>query len=61
MAEIVNLRLARKARDRKKAAEQAAENRAKFGRTKAEKDKATAEYLRAEKAIEGAKLETSEE
>ncbi len=55
MAEIVNLRIARKARDRKQAEQKAAENRAKFGRTKAEKDKAKADYLRAERTIEGAR------
>jgi hypothetical protein len=37
MAEIVNLRLARKARTRSKAASRAAENRARFGRTMADK------------------------
>ncbi len=37
MAEIVNLRLARKARTRSKAASQAAENRVRFGRTVADK------------------------
>jgi len=57
LAEIVNLRLARKARDRSKAEQQAAQNRAKFGQTKAEKAKARAEYLRAEQAIDGAKLD----
>jgi hypothetical protein len=58
MAEIVNLRLARKARDRKKAELQALENRAKHGRTKAEKDRAKAEYLRTERTIEGARRES---
>jgi len=57
MAEIVNLRIARKARDRRLAEQQAAENRAKHGRTKAEKAKAKADYLRAERAIDGAKLD----
>ena len=37
MAEIVNLRLARKARMRSKAASRAAENRVLFGRSGAEK------------------------
>ena len=37
MAEIVNLRLARKARTRSKAASRAAENRVRFGRTVADR------------------------
>jgi len=45
MAEIVNLNRARKAKARSAARTQAVENRAKFGRTKADKtlDKAQAE------------------
>jgi Spy/CpxP family protein refolding chaperone len=60
MAEIVNLRIARKARDRARAEQHAAENRAKFGRTKAQKqrDKAEAERLRRE--VEGARLESED-
>ena len=42
MAEIVNLRLARKARTRTKAASRAAENRVRFGRGGAEKSLARA-------------------
>lgn len=37
MAEVINLRLARKARKRRQAAEQAAENRARHGLTAAER------------------------
>lgn len=37
MGELVNLRRARKDRDRRRRDDEAAENRAKFGRTKAEK------------------------
>ena len=37
-AEIVNLRKARKARDRAEKEKRAEENRAKFGRTKAERE-----------------------
>ena len=37
MAEIVNLRLARKARTRSKGASRAAQNRVRFGRSGAEK------------------------
>ncbi|NNM71507.1 DUF4169 family protein [Enterovirga aerilata] len=39
MAEIINLRQARKARERAEAERQAERNRAKFGLTKAEKKK----------------------
>ena len=58
MAEIVNLRMARKARDRARAAQQAQENRAKFGRTKAQKAKERAEAERLAREIEGARRET---
>lgn len=59
MAEIVNLRMARKARDRARAAQQAAENRAKFGRTKGQKAKERAEADRLTREVEGARRETS--
>lgn len=57
MAEIINLRTARKARARAAHEQQAAENRARFGRTKAEKlrDRIAAE--RADRAQDGARLE----
>lgn len=55
MAEIVNLRQARKARARIQEAEQAAANRAKFGRTKAEKLSEAAKKALADKALEGHK------
>ena len=47
MAEIVNLRTARKAKEREKSRATGDENAAKFGRTKAEKN---LEKARAEKA-----------
>ena len=47
MAEIVNLRAAKKARQRAEARAKGDENATKFGRTKAEKD---LEKTRAEKA-----------
>ena len=55
MAEIINLRSVRKARVKAEKAGEAQVNRAKFGRTKAEKlrDKIAAE--RADRAIDGAK------
>jgi hypothetical protein len=57
MAEIVNLRTVRKRKARADKADEAARNRALFGRTKAEKLKAAAEKTRAEKHIEGHKRE----
>lgn len=57
MAEIVNLRAARKAKDRADARAKGDENAVKFGRTKAEKalDKARAEKLA--RGLDGAKRE----
>ena len=57
MAEIVNLRRARKDKTRVGNAARAAQNRASFGRTKAEKRKAEAARARAETALDGKKLE----
>jgi len=57
MAEIVNLRAARKARDKLDARAKGDENAVKFGRSKAEKalDKARAEKLA--RGLDGAKRE----
>ena len=55
MAEIVNLRLARKARDRDAAAQQAAANRSKHGETKGEKLRRQQEAERLTRAVEGAR------
>ena len=57
MAEIINLRLARKARGRATAEAEAAANRVKFGQSQQEKQAARAETLRAEKTLDGAKRE----
>lgn len=57
MSNVVNLNKARKARDRDRAREQARENRAKFGRTKVDKDLSKAEAQKAEQLLDGAKLE----
>ena len=46
MAEVINLRLARKAHKRTQAQLKAAENRAKAGRTKGEKARDEAEAVR---------------
>lgn len=57
MAEIVNLRQARKAAKRAADARTAETNRAKFGRTKAEKARDRTEAGRLARAMEGAKIE----
>lgn len=55
-AEIVNLRRARKVKARTQKAEQAAENRARFGRTKAERQKEASDKARIARELDGAKL-----
>jgi hypothetical protein len=55
MAEVINLRQARKAKTRDAAAQAAQENRAKFGQTKAHKAKVAKEQARASKAHGGHK------
>ena len=57
MAEIVNLNRARKAKAKADAGRQAEANRAKFGRTKAEKDRVVAEQVRRDALLDGAKRE----
>lgn len=57
MADIINLRMARKARSRADAATKADANRAAFGRSKEEKRLAKAETARRDKALDGAKRE----
>jgi hypothetical protein len=55
VAEIVNLRLARKARARATKEADAAANRAAFGRSKAEKSVAKIDAARAARLLDGAK------
>jgi len=55
MAEIVNLRRARKQRARVEKEAEAAANRAKFGRTKTEKARDTLEAERKDRLLDGAK------
>lgn len=57
MAEIINLRQARKAIKRKQGEAAAAANRAKFGRTKAERSAQASEQARTLRLIDGAKRE----
>ena len=59
--EIVNLRKARKARERAEAQTRAAENRVRFGRSKADKSLQAAEKLRDERIIAGKKLDKNNE
>ncbi|MEE9209246.1 MAG: DUF4169 family protein [Kiloniellales bacterium] len=56
MAEIVNLRRARKDKARAAKDARAVENRTRFGRTKAEKHAIAAERRRAETGLDGKKL-----
>lgn len=57
MAEIVNLRLARKAKARATKETIATANRAAFGRTKAEKQADRAAVTRLDRQLDGAKRE----
>lgn len=52
MAKVVNLNRFRKQKARDDAAQQAAENRVKFGRTKAEKQRDTAATLEAQHRLD---------
>jgi hypothetical protein len=60
MAEIINLRLARKARNRAQADQAAAENRAKFGRTKSERERDRRDAERLAQQIDGAKRDETD-
>lgn len=57
MPEIINLRMARKARARAAEEQRAAENRVKFGRTLAEKQKDKADADRARRVLDNARRE----
>lgn len=57
MAEIVNLRMVRKARARSEAGQAAAESRARHGRTRAEKARDHVEGERLARTVDGAKRE----
>ncbi|MET3891465.1 regulator of protease activity HflC (stomatin/prohibitin superfamily) [Bosea sp. OAE506] len=56
MAEIVNLRRARKQRARQEAEQQAQQNRIAFGRTKAERSLTEAERDKAARTLDGHRL-----
>jgi hypothetical protein len=57
MAEIVNLNRVKKAKARAEAEKTAAANRARHGRTKAERAKDTAEEKRRSTLLDGARIE----
>ena len=57
MAEIINLRRARKEKARQAAADGAASNRVRFGRTKAERINDAAEHVRITTLLDGARRE----
>lgn len=57
MAQIINLRQARKAHKRKADQATAAANRAKFGQTKAQRSAQAMETARVQKLVDGARLE----
>ncbi len=60
MAEIVNLRMARKAKARATAEQAAAENRARYGRTKAQKQADDHDAEAMERTLTGARREREE-
>lgn len=57
MTEVINLRLARKAKARGEAKRQAEQNRALHGRTKAEKERQQIDAARAVRLLDGARRE----
>ncbi len=57
MADVVNLRQARKAKARSEASDKAVANRAKFGRTKGEKTLQAAEEDQAAKVLDHSRLD----
>lgn len=60
MGDVINLRQARKQRDRAAASRLAETNRAKFGRTKAERLAQQAEAERLGKTIDGARRDPAD-
>ncbi|WP_420333242.1 DUF4169 family protein [Roseibium sp.] len=60
-AEIVNLRQARKRKQRADSEKQAEDNRRKFGRTKAEREAARRRRDELEKKVEGHRLSPSDD
>ena len=61
MADIINLRQARKSRKRVDDKSQAAANRLKYGSTKGDKRRAVMDKQRHDSIVDGAQLEPNEE
>lgn len=61
MAEIVNLRRARKDKKRADKARTAAENRTKFGRTKAERQRDERDAARTRREFDGKRLDEDQD
>ena len=61
MGDIINLRHARRQRDRAKREAAAEENRVRFGRSKSDKIKQSAEILLARRRLEANKRETPDD
>ncbi len=59
MGEIVNLRTRRRQRDRTEASQQAADNRARFGRTPAEVERDRQDQARQQAVLDGARLDAA--
>ena len=57
MAEIINLRQARKRRERADKEAEAAENRVRHGRTKADSERQAKDRNKSKKALDGKKLD----
>jgi len=60
VAEVTNLRLARKAKARAAATASGAANRAKFGQSKAERARHKAESARADRLLDGTRLDDAD-
>ncbi|TCM19829.1 uncharacterized protein DUF4169 [Novosphingobium sp. PhB165] len=60
MAEIINLRMARKAKARAETKAQAETNRAQHGRSKSERRATEAEIARIDRTVDGAKRERAD-
>ena len=60
MAEIVNLRRARKAHERAEREKRAEESRARFGQSKAEKNLEAARRDKTRRELDGKRIETAE-
>jgi len=58
VGELINLRQARKSKNRARKQQQAAENRVKFGRSKTERRKDDIEDERRNKTMDGKQLDT---